>query len=372
MSADPIIPLLQVGDDAHQRGHEHGRQFAAQVQHNLNTYLQRFQSSGLDHQTAMQEAQRWLDSMSTQDPEYTAEMQGIAQGSGRSVQEIALLNARYEIAFQLFGKDAGMTRPAPAVDEADGCTTFGLLPELTANGHVWLGQNWDWLAGVHGQNLVLRITRRNKPSLICLTEAGIVGGKMGLNEHGLGLVENGLASSFDGRNPYAAPFHMRCRQILDASRFDQAIAPIVATRRTCSANFVLGSHEGEIIDFETSPDHHQMIFPQDGLVTHSNHFLTSGHGESQMEKISPSTLFRAHRMRQLLSRASQPLTMAHMQAAMADHFSHPHALCRHPDPSQPTSKQTMTTAAVLMDLNDRVMWVANGPPCSYAFQPFAL
>lgn len=371
MTADPIIPALTVGEDPIERGLAHGRQFSAQIERNLQTYLQRFLSSGLSHQAAMQEAQRWWDAMATQDPEYTAEMQGLAQGSGRSPQEIALLNARYEIAFQLFGKDATQSSRS-AVEEADGCTTFGLLPEMSANGHVWLGQNWDWLAGVHGQNLVLRIIRRQKPSLICLTEAGIVGGKMGLNEHGLGLVENGLASSHDGRNPYSAPFHMRCRQVLDASRFDQAIAPIVSTRRTCSANFVVGSHEGEIIDFETSPDHHQMIFPQDGVVTHSNHFLTPGHGESQMEKISPSTLFRAHRMRQLLQRKRQPLTQADMQAAMADHFSHPHALCRHPDPTQPAPKQTMTTAAVLMDLTDRVMWVANGPPCSYAFHPFKL
>ncbi len=372
MSAQPIIAMLTVGDDPLERGRAHGREFAAQVESNLNTYLQRFMCSGLDHAAAMAEAQRWSDSMAQQDPEYCAEMQGIAQGSGRSLAEIALLNARYEIAFQLFGKDAGVAPRPAVVEEADGCTTFGLLPQLTADGHVWLGQNWDWLAGVHGQNLVLRIIRRNKPSLICLTEAGIVGGKMGLNEHGLGLVENGLASSHDGRNPYAAPFHMRCRQVLDARRFDQALQPIGATRRTCSANFVVGSHEGEIIDFETSPDLHQMIFPDQGLVTHSNHFLTAGHGESQMEKISPSTLFRAHRMRQLLLRPGRPLTRPDMQAAMADHFSHPHALCRHPDPSQPHAKQTMTTAAVLMDLNERVMWVANGPPCEFEFHPFAL
>jgi isopenicillin-N N-acyltransferase-like protein len=372
MTTAPAIEMLTVGEDALERGRAHGEQFAAQVHSNLNTYLQRFSSSGLNHDEAMKEAQRWWDSMSGQDPEYVQEMQGIAQGSGRSTQEIALLNARYEIAFQLFGKDAGVSSTPAVVEEADGCTTFGLLPEMTANGHVWLGQNWDWLAGVHGQNLVLRIIRQNKPSLICLTEAGIVGGKMGLNEHGLGLVENGLASSHDGRNPYAAPFHMRCRQVLDARRFDQALLPIVSTRRTCSANFVVASHEGEIIDFETSPDHHQMIFPDQGVVTHSNHFVTPGHGESQMEKISPSTLFRAQRMRQLLRRHGTALNMDHMSAAMSDHFSHPHALCRHPDPTQAPAKQTMTTAAVLMDLTDRVMWVANGPPCSHAFHPYRL
>src|SRR5690606_38667501 len=195
-----------------------------------------------------------------------------------------------EVAFTLFGRDA--TRTEREYEELlstgpDGCTTFGLLPEVTANGHTWLGQNWDWLEGVHGRNLVLRVRRSDKPSFICLTEAGIVGGKMGVNEHGIGLVENGLASSNDGKYPLEKPFHMRCREVLDASGYDEALRPVVGSRRTCSANFVVGHADGEIIDMETSPDLVSYIHPTDGIVTHSNHFVSPGHGQSQMEKIAP-------------------------------------------------------------------------------------
>ena len=172
-------------------------------------------------------------------------MQGIADGSRQSAAAIALLNARYELAFTLFGQEAQSDRKSELLTVGpDGCTTFGVLPEAAANRHTWLGQNWDWLEGIHGRTLVLRVRRKSKPSFVCLTEAGIAGGKMGVNECGIGLVENGLASSHDGRNPYQRPFHMRCREVLDADSFAARARPVTGSPRTCSANFVIGMAGG--------------------------------------------------------------------------------------------------------------------------------
>jgi hypothetical protein len=56
----------------------------------------------------------------------------------------------------------------------------------------------------------------------------------------------------------------------------------------------------------------------------------------------------------------------------ADHFGAPCAICRHPDPMQPDVKRTMKTGAVLIDLDARTMHVANGPPCSNEYVPFAV
>lgn len=370
MSARRQMPSLTVGEDPYERGLAHGRAFADDVRANLETYLARFEASGLPRAQALQEARSWWRSMERQNAEYAEEMRGIAAGAGQSQEAIALLNARYEVAFLLYGRDA--RQKDQATSEADGCTTFGILAERSADGHHWLGQNWDWLEGVHRRTLVLRIRRKAKPGLVCLTEAGIVGGKMGVNECGIGLVENGLASSLDGRNPYQKPFHMRCREVLDADRYDDALRPIVETRRTCSGNFVVGAAGGEIVDLETSPDAVSYLYPVDGIVTHANHFVGAGHGESQMEKVAPHTLFRAARMRRLLERGERAIDRAVMVRAMSDHFGAPNALCRHPDPRQPAARRTMTTGAVLIDLEERVMHVADGPPCANAFIPHSL
>lgn len=365
-----VIPSLTVGDDPRERGLAHGRRFAHEIADNIETYLRRFEASGLARDAAYAEAERWLAAMRGQNGDYVTEMSGIALGSNQSEAAISLLNARYELAFTLFGQDARKREELLAVGP-DGCTTFGLLPSATADRHTWLGQNWDWLEGIHGRTLVLRATRRDRPSFVCLTEAGIVGGKMGVNECGIGLVENGLASSRDGGNPYQKPFHMRCREVLDAERYEDAIRPIIDTKRTCSANFVIGHADGEVIDLETSPDHVSYLHPADGIVTHSNHFVGSGHGESQMEKISPNTLYRADRIRRLLQ-SRDGIAFDRMKQAASDHFGAPNAICRHPDPRQPEAKRTMTAGAVLIDLNARTMHVANGPPCQNAYVPFTV
>jgi isopenicillin-N N-acyltransferase like protein len=371
----PTIPLLTTQGDDHSRGLAHGRRVTREIADNLETYLRRFAASGLGRDAAFAEAERWLAAIASQDSAYADEMRGIADGSGQSEETIALLNARYELAFTLFGQEAA--KGAPAEGELievgpDGCTTFGLTPAATADHHTWLGQNWDWLEGVHGRTFVLKAQRQDKPSFICLTEAGIAGGKMGVNECGIGLVENGLASSHDGRNPYRTPFHVRCREVLDAETFEEASRPVTDTPRTCSANFLIGAPSGKIVDLESSPDHVGELRPEDGIITHSNHFLTAGHGESLLEKISPNTLYRIDRMRRLLEPHRGVLSFEHMRAAASDHFGAPFAICRHPDPSQPSAKRTMTTGAVLIDLDARVMHVANGPPCSNEYVAFTV
>src|SRR5262249_34305704 len=161
----------------------------------------------------------------------------------------------------------------------------------------------------------------------------------GINECGIGLVENGLASSNDGKHPYRKPFHVRCREVLDAQRFDEALRPLMEGPRTCSGNFVIGTTGGPLCDIETSPDHASQIDPENGIVTHSNHFLTPGHGESLLEKLSPNTLYRADRMRLRLAAHRLSIAFQDMRAAASDHHGAPYGICRHPDTSQSPARR---------------------------------
>jgi isopenicillin-N N-acyltransferase-like protein len=361
------LPKLDLGDDPFERGLVHGRELARQIAENVDTYLARFAVSGLEAASARREGDIWTDIMARQNPDYSEEMRGIAEGSGLPLTDIVMLNVRYEITFGLFLKESREAENIAVADGTDGCSTFGIMAEASAGGHTILGQNWDWIAGVYGRCAVLKVRRTHAPDFICFTEAGIVGGKMGVNEHGIGLVENGLVSDHDGVNEYEKPFHMRCREVLDAATYDAALLPIVATRRVCSANFIIGHVDGEIIDLETSPDAVSYHYPRDGIVTHSNHFLDPRHGPSQMERLSPSTLYRANRLDRLLRKDVGRLDMPHFKAALSDHFGAPMAICRHPNEAQEPARQTMTNASVVIDLDTRTLNVANGPPCGNDF-----
>ena len=80
---------------------------------------------------------------------------------------------------------------------------------------------------------------------------------------------------------------------------------------------MIGAAGGAIVDLEASPDYVSRLDPEDGIITHSNHFLAAGHGESLLEKISPNTLYRAERMRRLLAADRGALAFDHMRAAAA-------------------------------------------------------
>ena len=195
---------------------------------------------------------------------------------------------------------------------------------------------------------------------------------MGVNQYGIGLVENGLVSDHDGRNTYEKPFHVRCREILNAETFDMALLPVLSSSRVCSANFMIGHADGEVINLETSPDAVSTHFPVDGLITHSNHFNDKRHGPSQMERLSPSTLYRANRLEQLLRRNLGTLDMENFKDALTDHFGAPNAICRHPDPSQPEAKRTMTNASFIIDLETRTMHISDGQPCANTYGAYVL
>src|SRR5262245_8990115 len=175
------IPLLTVDGDPYACGLAHGQRFTREIADNVETYLRRFEASGLTRDAAFAEAARWLTAIAGQNGAYAEEMRGISQGSGHSEQSIALLNARYELAFTLLGQEAIRPATRPASQQAtksellavgpDGCTTFGLTADVTADRHAWLGQNWDWLEGVHGRTFMLHVRRTDQPSFVCLTEA---------------------------------------------------------------------------------------------------------------------------------------------------------------------------------------------------------
>ena len=119
---------------------------------------------------------------------------------------------------------------------------------------------------------------------------------------------------------------------------------MTGTPRTCSANFVIGLAGGTSSTSKPAPIMPATFLPEDGIVTHSNHFLTPGHGESLLEKISPNTLHRADRMRHLLREHRGAITFD--RYAQRRRRPLRRALCDLPPsrPRQPSAKRTMTAA----------------------------
>jgi len=229
-----------------------------------------------------------------------------------------------------------------------------------------MGQNWDWIPQVEG--LILHV-REGGCELICFTEAGIVGGKVGLSSRGLGLAINGLISADDDWSRLGKPFHVRCYEILRARDLDEAVRIITQGERSCSANFLLAQVDSHMVDIEAAPLATRLLTPQRGFLAHTNHFLDPGAlgvVEPPTEK-RPYSQHRLERMNQLLS-SKRPLSVSDLKSYLCDHDGYPHSICHHIDEREPPEEHYQTVVSVVMDLHERSISISAGPPCENEYK----
>jgi isopenicillin-N N-acyltransferase-like protein len=351
------LPVVHVDGDAFDQGSQHGVALRDQIVHNLEVYFDRFEREAeLEPAQVRSRAAHLLPSLSRHP--YWQALRGVAHGSDQDLLDVVVLNTRYELLYYQYG--------VLPVGGPDGCTSFALLPDETADRHLLIGQNWDWIPEVQGA--VLHTREPDGLETLSFTEAGIVGGKIGLNSAGLGLTINGLLTTSDDWSRLVPPFHVRCYDILRQTSLTSAIAIIGSQPRACSANFLLGQAPDAALDVEAAPDSVCERHPERGMLAHSNHFLdplSLGIEEPRSER-RPHSYTRLARLRELLD-ARRPASIGDAQACLRDHDNYPDSVCRHEHPDDPPEEACTTVTSVVMDLEERTLWLTNGPPCEHQY-----
>src|SRR3989449_3137738 len=369
------LPVLTLKGSPYEVGYNHGKKARPEVEHNLEVYFRRFKSeTELSHDVAIGRAAKFLEVINKVSPEYAETMKGVASGSRQEILDITALNVRYELMYSQFSK-IGL-KP---VAKVDGCTAFAALPTAAKNNHLIMGQNWDWIPEVKG--LFLKVRNENGPDVLSFTEAGVVGGKIGLNSEGLGLLINGIVSSKDDWARLKKPFHVRCWEILRSKTLGTAARIISQGERNCSANFILGQQKttgkGKVIDIESAPEAVCELGPDKGALAHTNHFSNPKIlGVKQvLDEERLSTLQRYRRIQRLLDgtvRAGEKLNLASAKNMLRDHYGKPESVCRHSNLKLPEYERYETVVSVIMDLSERKLWATMGSPCTTEYNPVNL
>jgi isopenicillin-N N-acyltransferase-like protein len=366
------LPLIELRGAPRAVGRAHGEAARAQIAHNLELYFHRFAlEGGVERAEACRRGAQYLGVIDQTAPEYGQMVRGIAEASHRPLNEIAALNARYEILYSEFSRTVMELAGTPA---GDGCTAVAALPDSTPDGHLRMGENWDWIPGVEG--LILRVERADGLRVLCFTEAGIAGGKIGLNSAGLGLAINGLVSDLDSWSRLRTPFHVRTWQVLSSRTIEGALSAILDEERSCSANFLVGrlSDDGSatVVDVETSPMRAARIDVR-GAFAHTNHFFDPDRlAIWQPLDERSSTFRRCDRMQLLLDQHRGRLDDATVMSCLRDHEGYPQSVCAHPSPLWPEEEAYATVLSAVLDLTDRSMLAAPGNPCVTPFARYAL
>lgn len=354
-----MLPYLKLSGSPYDQGLEQGTALADRIAQNLEVYFRRFEvECKLPPAEARRRGERYFRAIQQQSPAYAQGIEGIAAGSRQPLADIATLNVRYEIVYYQFAQD---TAPVYLPHEApNGCTAFALLPGRTADGHLWMGQNWDWMEGVQGA--LQHIAEPDGTRVLAFTEAGIFGDKIGLNSHGLGLCINGLVSVGDNWAGLGKPFHLRTYQALRQKTLPEARSVVTESPRTASGNFLIGQG-GQAVDLEVSPAGIGVWEDQRQLV-HANHYIAPERFGIEVPPIKwlGRSNHRAKRLSLRLDEVEKP-GLEDLKAALSDRDGAPYAVCRTASPEEyELGEPYRTIASVIMNLGTQELWISDGPP----------
>ncbi|KZD07683.1 C45 family autoproteolytic acyltransferase/hydolase [Oceanibaculum pacificum] len=359
------FPLIEVSGSPRARGQSYGAQAAGRIHKGAGHYVEQIRKMGLTQADMAKLIAAFLPTVEKFDPAYAEEMAGIAEGAKIDVEAILLLNCRTEI-LQLARRHAGL------LDEPDGCTGAVILPEASLNGELIHGQNWDWKAECVETAVVLRIRREDGPDLLTFTEAGALA-RAGFNATGVAITANYLESDRDYTQE-GIPLPLIRRKVLESEHLADAIRCVACTPKSASNNMILSAREGFAIDIECAPDEAFTIRPENGLITHANHW-NSPVALSKLKDCgtlsTPESHYRDWRVRQHLEKKLGKLTVDDLREAFFDDFLSPYSVCRPPRPSH-AGNISSTVAMILMRPAAGIMEVAPMPARNRTFTTYTL
>jgi isopenicillin-N N-acyltransferase-like protein len=360
------IPHVRIQGGHRERGRQLGEQVRDRVRRSIEAYDEVFANyAGWSWDDVRNEARRYEEAIRRFDARYLEEMRGIAEGADVGFEDVLAINVRTEVMFAAKARRAETEARRP-----EGCSAFAVLPEASDTGHTLVGQNWDWLPHSSDTVVVLEVTQDDGPDFVTVVEAGLLA-KTGMNSSGIGLTTNALVTDRDEGVP-GIPYHLVLRGILDAENMSDAYAVAQRGFRSSSANYLVASDDGIAVDIEAAPgDFSQLFlgFPSGGVLLHTNHFVSPAFdGKDVSLWVMPDSPFRLERLHSEVEAAGTKLRLEDFRTFLSDHANYPSGVCCHPDARMDPLDRGTTVASVLMDLDARRMWIADGHPCTSPYR----
>lgn len=348
----PVIEALGLPGDL---GMAQGRACADQIRANLRFYIDWLSDSGrIPVADLMARARSFEPVLAEHVPDILEEIDGIARGARMSLDEVLLINARTDVHAMVNAQVETVAVPS--------CTALALTGAVDGRRSLTLSQNWDWSPALANAPVVLRLRPDRGPALVSLVEAGMTG-KIGFNEHRLGVCLNFLSHASDGRpGEVGVPIHCLLRVAMNCRDLDEVIAVMKSVPRCASANFLLAQHAEDgprAVDLEITPDGVAALTDPDVDLIHTNHFLDPKLAMGCDSQENPSSTIRyadAVRLAEELESVRDPVVRA--QRILESRDGLPYPISRHHNPDPDSS----TLAGIVMDLSGNRFILARGAP----------
>lgn len=351
-------PLVRIKGSHREMGRQMGEAMIQQVRHSIENARSLIEGTynvlELDWDGALNQARKYMPFARERYPRYYEEMLGIAEGADIPFDDLAVLTAMEAVTMDALH----LTK----------CTSMAVNGDRTADGHVLIAHNEDWLPEDESDVCVIHATPDDEPPFLAMTYGGLLP-NIGFNAEGIAQC---CDSVYPNDSRLGIPRLLVSRAVLGARSPDEAIRHALAPHRAAGYNHMLAHESGELYTVEVSSRHFAILYGHEGYLVHTNHYL-----DPAMQAIEDEpdeligTRVRYFRCLRLL-RQTHKHTVKTLQAIQRDHVNFPSAICNHTDEESDPLDREKTINALVIDLTARVMHIAWGNPCANGYHTFYL
>ncbi|MBK1787037.1 C45 family autoproteolytic acyltransferase/hydolase [Prauserella cavernicola] len=331
------------------RGHELGTACREAIHETYAGYARLFAAHGLHPHHVRDHGRAAFAAIDAWAPHLAEEITGLAEGSGLSVWKVAALNARTEIL------------AAAAVTGEGECSTSVVLPGGGAPPRTV--QTWDWHDTLRGGMLAWTYTTSEGRRVATFTECGVLA-KIGVNDAGLGLHFNVLRHLSDSAG-IGVPVHAVARRVLDEAVTVDDAARIARSARLSASTVLTVVTRDEARCLELCPAGIGEVYPDDGFLLHTNHFLAPelAGGERTTAASGSSTFERDAWLRERAATALRADDLTARAHALCAHREDGAPVCAHADLALPEHQRWESLATISLDVVAGDLHVHRGGPC---------
>ncbi len=352
------IPLVFVKGTHRHIGQQIGEQVKESILRSINNaqnlIAQTYPTLELNWEGALTQARKYLPFVQERFPKYVDELAGIAEGAGVSFDDLTVVNAMEAVTMD-------------ALHLAK-CTSMAVNEDRTADGHVLVAHNEDWLPEDERDVFVIHAEPDDEPPFLAMTYGGLLP-NIGFNAYGIAQC---CDSVYPTDSRIGIPRVMVSRAVLAAKTLTDAIRCTLIPHRAAGYNHLLVHEAGELYSVEVSSRRFGILYGEEGIIAHTNHYL-----DPKMQAIEDEpdelvdTRLRYFRAMRLLRRTPAH-TIKTLQAIQRDHLNFPNSICNHSIDGIGPLDREKTINALIIDLTSRAMHIAWGNPCENQYHTYYL
>jgi isopenicillin-N N-acyltransferase-like protein len=351
-------PLVRVGGSHREIGRQIGAACIEPIRHSIqsaNILMDQARNSlELSWEGAQTQARKYVPFAQERYPQYVEEMMGMAEGAGVAFEDLAVINAMEAVTMD-------------ALHLAK-CTSFAVNQDRTSDEHVLVAHNEDWMPEDEKDVYVIHASPDGEPAFLAMTYGGLL--------PNVGFNSEGIAQCCDSVYPtdsrIGIPRVVVSRAVLGARTLADAVRLVLIPHRAAGYAHVLVHESGELYSVEVSARKFGIMYGEEGLIVHTNHYL-----DEKMQAIEDepdeliATRLRYFRALRLLRRTPTH-TIKTLQAIQRDHLNFPNSICNHCTEDTVPLDREKTINSMVIDLTARAMHIAWGNPCENQYYTYYL